>query len=537
MFTRISFENYRAFRRGSLRIAPITILVGANSIGKSSILQLPLLFKQTFDQTDHKYQAALKIHGKDVSFGNAKQVFHRQNTKKNMVIKFDFLDEGLMNLLTKSLDERLGDASSELIQYAYFLTRSDPKNISKDLRLTLKGAFEGHRGSRNIRSYYDVMPEVIKLLSIRQKGREDFPVRLHRSMIPLEALTFTDFDLSRGFVERLKAIKSHSFSVELELDYKERSAESVLSIARFSLFSEKSKVFSFVFPDGDDFNFESDFLEKGVPKYIRNAIFSNLDSKRSVFYLYTDKKRSNSYLFQSMMDLILSRTVSIFSTQFSPSSISHIGPLRAHPRRFYFLDTAQPGSSEGELMIEALRENRELQLNVNRWLVKFGINVSVAQFQEIIYRLAVRSEENPFDLDITDVGFGISQILPILVEGFLSPFGKTIMVEQPEIHLHPKMQAELADLFIDMANIRGDDEGRRYFVIETHSEYLLNRIRARIATGDISNVDVAIHNVENIGGNATVRGIYIPDDGSFEWPNDFLEADLSDTLEYLGASR
>ncbi|WP_352499845.1 AAA family ATPase [Mesorhizobium sp. M0058] len=88
MFTRLSFENYRAFKKGSLRIAPITILVGANSIGKSSILQIPLLFKQTLDQTDHKYQAALKIHGKDVSFGSARQVFNKQDTSKPVMFKF-----------------------------------------------------------------------------------------------------------------------------------------------------------------------------------------------------------------------------------------------------------------------------------------------------------------------------------------------------------------------------------------------------------------------------------------------------------------
>ena len=134
MFTRMSFENYRAFRRGSLRIAPITILVGANSIGKSSILQMPLLFKQTYDQTDYKYQAALKIHGKDVSFGNAKQVFHKQDTNKPIVFRFDFIDETFSGLLKNQLDERLSNLQDELLQYAYYVLRSDSKAIPTDLQ-------------------------------------------------------------------------------------------------------------------------------------------------------------------------------------------------------------------------------------------------------------------------------------------------------------------------------------------------------------------------------------------------------------------
>ena len=183
-------------------------------------------------------------------------------------------------------------------------------------------------------------------------------------------------------------------------------------------------------------------------------------------------------------------------------------------------------------MIEALRENEDLRKQVNKWLVQFGVNVSVAQFQEIIYRLSVKSTENPFDLDITDVGFGISQILPILVEGFLSPLGKTILIEQPEIHLHPKMQTELADLFIDIANLNGKG-ARRYLIIETHSEYMLNKLRARVAQKTVSNADIAIHNIEKVNSNASIKGIYVPDDGSFEWPAGFLETDLDDTLAYL----
>jgi predicted ATPase len=132
--------------------------------------------------------------------------------------------------------------------------------------------------------------------------------------------------------------------------------------------------------------------------------------------------------------------------------------------------------------------------------------------------------------------------LPILVEGFTSPLGKTILIEQPEIHLHPKMQGELADLFIDIANVKPpkkdadsgiEPELNRYLVIETHSEYLLSRLRRRISERRISHSDVALYFVEKSENGSRIRGVPIPVTGHFEWPEEFYEDDLNDTISFL----
>ncbi|MES0073424.1 AAA family ATPase [Mesorhizobium sp. M0058] len=434
------------------------------------------------------------------------------------------------------MQERLRDIEEELLQYSYYILRSDSKIVPSELSASIRRGMEmRHRSRSGERISADVISAIIKFISTVNLDKIDVPRFISRSLISGGGLTATDFELSKSFVSKLQDIRSPSFSLVFHLGYKEGAVESVLGIQKFELFNEKLRVLAFDFSDATEPSMSSDFSEKNIPKYIRSAIDSSINSGKSVFHFFGESK-GKAYLFQTFVEMILDKALSGFNSQFSPNSISHIGPLRAHPKRFYFLDIAQPGSSEGELMIEALRENEELRKQVNKWLIQFGVNVSVAQFQEIIYRLSVRSAENPFDLDITDVGFGISQILPILVEGFLSPFGKTILIEQPEIHLHPKMQAQLADLFIDIANIRRK-EGRRCVIIETHSEYLLNRIRARVAQGVISNADIAIHNVEKVGADASIKGIYIPEDGSFEWPIGFLETDLEDTLAYLGARK
>ena len=141
------------------------------------------------------------------------------------------------------------------------------------------------------------------------------------------------------------------------------------------------------------------------------------------------------------------------------------------------------------------------------------------------------------DLDITDVGFGVSQVLPVVVRGFLAPRDSVTLVEQPEIHLHPKMQAELADLFIEMVlGRKRQHAGRRCLVVETHSEYLLKRLRRRLAEGElVSSEDVAIYFVYHDAERRTAKldRIVVPKSGDFEWPKEFYAEDLADTMAFL----
>ena len=97
---------------------------------------------------------------------------------------------------------------------------------------------------------------------------------------------------------------------------------------------------------------------------------------------------------------------------------------------------------------------------------------------------------NPFTkvpVNLADAGFGGSQVIPIIVEGFFAQEDSLILLEQPEIHLHPRAQGVLGDLLVDIAN-----EGRR-LIVATHSEHMLGRIQTNIAEGSISKDDVAVY--------------------------------------------
>jgi hypothetical protein len=119
-----------------------------------------------------------------------------------------------------------------------------------------------------------------------------------------------------------------------------------------------------------------------------------------------------------------------------------------------------------------------------------------------------------------DVGIGISQVLPVLVMAYGSR-GKLLAMEQPEIHLHPALQAELADVFIEAAL------GPRLntFILETHSEHLILRLMRRIREGKVSSDDIGVVFVEPLERGSRFLDLRIDDDGDFidEWPGGFFE--------------
>ena len=163
----------------------------------------------------------------------------------------------------------------------------------------------------------------------------------------------------------------------------------------------------------------------------------------------------------------------------------------------------------------------------------------MTEFKDVIHNIKVT--QNNLLLDIPDVGFGISQVLPILVEGMMAPPSSTIIMEQPEIHLHPKMQAELADLFIDILQLQTKRKSsiKKYLIIETHSEYIIKRIRRRIAEGVISPKHVAIYFVnprnKEHPDTAEIQLAPISKDGTIEWPEDFYMTELEDEMAFFKA--
>jgi len=119
-----------------------------------------------------------------------------------------------------------------------------------------------------------------------------------------------------------------------------------------------------------------------------------------------------------------------------------------------------------------------------------------------------------------DVGIGISQVLPVLVMAYGSR-AKLLAMEQPEIHLHPALQAELADVFIEAAL----GPRQNTFILETHSEHLILRLMRRIREGKVSSDDIGVVFVEPLARGSRFLDLRIDEEGDFidEWPGGFFE--------------
>ena len=219
--------------------------------------------------------------------------------------------------------------------------------------------------------------------------------------------------------------------------------------------------------------------------------------------------------------------------------IHYLGPLRANPHRIYAWSGAQPidTGSSGELTVDALLSSwktREMRVgetvervDIGRWVGRclkklgliqhFGVD-PVAEGRRI-FEVKVKKSQDSAEVILADVGFGISQILPVLVLCFYVPSNSTVLLDHPDIHLHPFAQAALADVFID-AWKGGDVQ----ILFESHSEHMLRRLQRRIAEGEIKKEDVALYFCStDSDGTSILSRLEVDKFGNIaNWPKDFF---------------
>jgi predicted ATPase len=148
------------------------------------------------------------------------------------------------------------------------------------------------------------------------------------------------------------------------------------------------------------------------------------------------------------------------------------------------------------------------------------------------YEVLVRTSAKMPQVKLTDVGFGVSQVLPVIVECFYVPARSIVILEQPEIHLHPSVQSELADLFIDAIRARENGAERDcQFIIESHSEHFLRRLQLRIAEEELSQEDTALYFVHGEDDGARIEELAVDEYGNItNWPEGFFGDEMADVV-------
>ena len=222
--------------------------------------------------------------------------------------------------------------------------------------------------------------------------------------------------------------------------------------------------------------------------------------------------------------------------------IVYLGPLRRKPERDYVWNKTKPGEvgSDGHKVMDALLasallkadDHRETLDNVSRWLKRMGIAEQIevrqvgrsSRYEVVVYKDGVVA-------NLHDVGIGVSQVLPVLTVAYFVPPGSTVLLEEPEIHLHPLAQSVLAEMFAEVSQKRNIQ-----FIVETHSEHLFRRMQTLIAKRETNSDKCQMLFVERQGADAVLVKLDIDEFGVVRnWPPQFFGDSVGEAREQARA--
>lgn len=292
--------------------------------------------------------------------------------------------------------------------------------------------------------------------------------------------------------------------------------------------------------------------------------FNGIDLKRNVgrgwplpsptrFYGFPDEVQAYYQNASFVQDLTLS-----FEQRLR--TLFYLGPLRQRPHRQYAWSGEIPEhvGFQGERTVDAILAARssnrkisprkglhyvEFDLLMARWLKEMGLIHGFA-IQRISdkgrdYEVLVQTRAGAAEVSITDVGFGISQVLPVIVQGFYAPPDSTVIMEQPELHLHPSVQAALADVLISSTRAWENGKHRKtQLIIESHSEHFLRRLQLRIAEGVLSPEDTALYFCKSAKSGFEIEPLDVDLFGNIvNWPRNFFGDEVGDLVKMTIAAQ
>ncbi len=239
------------------------------------------------------------------------------------------------------------------------------------------------------------------------------------------------------------------------------------------------------------------------------------------------------------------------------SRLYYVGPLRGYSERSCLWSGEQPEHVgwRGERTIEAIlaaherrispgykKRTKAFEVLAADWLKIMGLiasfEVKPIALHRKDYEVLLKTHPESSEVNLTDAGFGLSQVLPVIVQCFYAPAGATIIFEQPEIHLHPRVQADLADLFIEAIHSRENGRDRNtQLIIESHSEHFLRRLQRRIAEEKIGHEEVAIYICKPGGNGSVMEALEIDEYGNIcNWPDNFFGDETGDLVAMTEAA-
>ena len=435
MFTNLRMVNFKSWAdTGDVRLAPLTVLFGGNSTGKSGLLQMLLLLKQTTEARDRNVvlQTGIDYREKDyVRLGTLSDISHFDSTEMELTIGWNW-PENERSLPFPKLDKPRNSSVRSL----EFNTRIRTQRTST------------------------------QLLSFTYQQGSDEQEQVKASLKP-GALLGYKLDIDLG---------PHGGELKPRFDGDSNAA-----------LADSGKCYSF--PP------EAKRLFSSATYFLDDLEWKLEEQFRRLYYL---------------------------------------GPHREFPHRAYYWAGERPDDvgATGENAVPAILA-ADLGGSVLQHLIQMNLATSFEvrplTDEDPLFRVYLRLQEKSCEVLLPDVGFGISQVLPVLVLCLYAPEHSTIILEHPDLHLHPSAQAALADFLIDVMKQRNVQ-----IIVESHSEHLLRRLQRRTAEEALSSNDVALYFCDIQDGVSNLEELELNEFGEISnWPDDFFGDMLGDVIETM----
>lgn len=294
----------------------------------------------------------------------------------------------------------------------------------------------------------------------------------------------------------------------------------------------------------DEFNINFTNNKQTSIKKERNSYYVNFEGKRiGVANLLKPKrfyfKLNNDKLSGLKVDDL--ETAYILNTVFNrieedlvnfTKKIQHIKPLRNEFDRTEYITNLEKEvliGAKGEntlqawLSLKAEKGHSETHRKINRWLDEFDLGTEMKVDlvgQDDYYALKIKNKYTNIWNNILDVGIGTTQLLPIIIEAVLPNSRRTLIVEEPETHVHPKAQSKLAELFVECVK-----EHNKHFIIETHSIFLITKLQILVAQALIDSNDIGIYYFDQSENGTIMKKMELNKNGQFRevWPSGFFD--------------
>lgn len=497
----IRIKNFRSIlNSGNIEINNLNLLLGKNSSGKSSFLRLFPMFKQT---VRNELRGPVLWFDESYDFGNYSNAYSRYAEKDgNIMFGFtiDFPRE-------KCSSEKCLDCFIYKYMSNPFMKGAIQGSLDIYLNADSKGTFlqkiEATVGLYNIVLSVNDRNDNI-LIKINDNLYNDIQIKWKyntRGILPDFA---GDEDNPSKVISQI--INKYLKKDKIELKYTEKEFRSLFSINSLS----KKDIYT-------------QFKRK------KNNSFAKLITESMTFDDPEFSKICDSIIFINLMEFLLFMDKSI-STYFTKSH--YITPLRYSFTRYIrnkdlAVDNIDPSGKNVMEYILSLGED-DLKSYISFLETSLGISVTVEGKDENKSIYIQKDEEKD---NIIDVGYGYSQILPIATmlwdvanKQHKCEFSETIVIEQPEIHLHPSMQADLVNLFINALNLSKEKDNPIKLILETHSSYLVNKLGRYIREEKLSSNDVSVYLFDKNQGITNITSTKFDNHGRIQrWPIGFLD--------------